>query len=121
MPGGCGARRVRCAEAMYASVSGHSAGSSKHYSSGKSRSGRQPRSLYRRLVNLVTQYLTGVQFISGEVTQYLTGVQFVSGEVTQYLTGVQFISSEVTQYLTGVHGHPVPDRSTVHIYWVSAE
>ncbi|XP_043209242.1 Kv channel-interacting protein 1-like isoform X1 [Amphibalanus amphitrite] len=48
---------------MYASVSGHGngGGSSRHYSK-KGVQGRRERSLYRRVVNFVTQYVTGTQF-----------------------------------------------------------
>ena len=51
---------------MYASVSGHGngGGSGKHYPK-KSRQGRRDRSLYRRVVSFVTQYVTGAQFKTG--------------------------------------------------------
>ncbi|XP_037090444.1 Kv channel-interacting protein 1-like [Pollicipes pollicipes] len=60
---------------MYASVSGHSGGGSGKHFSKKSRSVRQPRSLYRRLVNFVTQYVTGVQFRSDSELEEFEGDQ----------------------------------------------
>ncbi|XP_043226548.1 Kv channel-interacting protein 1-like [Amphibalanus amphitrite] len=87
---------------MYASVSGHSAGgSSKHYSN-KSRAGRQPRSLYRRLVNLVTQYVTGVQFISdSDLEEFSTERRYKPQDVTTLSTHTHFSPHEVKRIYRG--------------------